>query len=160
MHHSHLSTKTERWREEVQNSCSTLSLKKLQTDNEADGVICLSLHNKSCCSCALLSALQPASLLSSVTLACLPITIPAEDNMAPLASEKWPMCHHLIFAATATTTIITAIIVTKKQHLHVPEQPTTPHKQYLCICTLPATAIIITDLESVVIFSPTTLTDI
>lgn len=97
---------------------------------------------------ALLSALQSVSLLSSVILAYLPITVAAEDNMAPLAWEKWPMCHHLIFAATAIATIITVIIVTAKiqekrrknsntafaktikQNLH--------YKKYLWFCTPPA----------------------
>lgn len=106
------------------------------------------------CVCPFSSASQSVNLLSSVSLPRLPITSSVEDNMAPLGSVKWPMCHHQFFAATAIPTIITAIIISlyRETTLHLPEQSTTPHKQYLCICTLPATAIIITDLESVIIF--------
>lgn len=94
---------------------------------------------------ALLSALQSVSLLSSVILAYLPITVAAEDNVAPLAWEKWPMCHHLILGATAIATIITAIIVTakiqkrkkkKKRQQHFPKQSS---KILICFCTLAAT---------------------
>lgn len=65
------------------------------------------------CSSVCFTVSKPAT---KCNFACLPITISAEDNMAPLCSVKWPMCHHLIFAATAIATIITAIIVRKKQH--------------------------------------------
>lgn len=39
-----------------------------------------------------------------------------------------------------------------KTTLRMPEQSTTPHKQYLSFCVLPATAIIITDMKSLVLF--------
>lgn len=44
----------------------------------------------------------------------------------PSASEKWPMCHHLIFAPSAITAIITAIIAAEKKNntLNLPEQST------------------------------------
>lgn len=92
-----------------------------------------------------------SSLLSIVTLACVSITISAEDNMAPLCSVKWPMCH-LFFAATAFTSIITAVIVKEKQQCVFQNNQQLPTNNTSVFAHCQQTAIIITDLESVVIF--------
>lgn len=96
---------------------------------------------------AFVCALQSVSLVPRVILAPLPITISAGDNMAHfylgevanMSSNPQSCCHGHHYHSHQC--------YKKQQRLCQRHQQNT-NKQYLCICTLPATAIAITDLES------------